>query len=104
VVWVGFDNNQPIGLSGAQAALPIWTSFMKRALAGRPNQAFEIPDGITFADIDRENGKLARPECPDVLREAFLAGTEPKQLCDVHGRGGLKGALGALARRLGIIK
>jgi penicillin-binding protein 1B len=104
VVWVGFDNNQPIGLSGAQAALPIWTNFMKRALAGRPNQAFEIPDGITFADIDRENGKLARPECPDVLREAFLAGTEPKQLCDVHGRSGLKGALGALARRLGIIK
>ena len=28
VVWVGFDDNQPIGLSGAQAALPIWTQFM----------------------------------------------------------------------------
>ena len=23
VVWVGFDDNQPVGLSGAQAALPI---------------------------------------------------------------------------------
>ncbi len=33
-VWVGFDNNQPIGLSGGQAALPIWTTFMKRAMAG----------------------------------------------------------------------
>src|SRR5690606_27073738 len=30
VVWVGFDDNQPIGLSGSQAAVPIWTSFMKR--------------------------------------------------------------------------
>src|SRR5438552_17436952 len=35
VVWVGFDDNQPVGLSGAQAALPIWTQFMMRALAGR---------------------------------------------------------------------
>jgi membrane peptidoglycan carboxypeptidase len=31
VVWVGRDDNQPLGLTGAQAALPIWTSFMKRA-------------------------------------------------------------------------
>ena len=35
VVWVGFDDNQPLGLSGSQAALPIWTQFMTRALAGR---------------------------------------------------------------------
>ncbi len=34
VVWVGFDDNQPVGLSGTQAALPIWTEFMKAALAG----------------------------------------------------------------------
>jgi penicillin-binding protein 1B len=34
VVWVGRDDGQPLGLSGAQAALPIWTEFMKRALQG----------------------------------------------------------------------
>src|SRR5439155_226289 len=28
VVWVGFDDNQPLGLTGAKAALPIWTQFM----------------------------------------------------------------------------
>ena len=32
VVWVGHDDDRPLGLSGAQAALPIWTAFMKRAL------------------------------------------------------------------------
>jgi len=32
VVWVGRDDNQPLGLTGAQAALPIWTAFMKRAI------------------------------------------------------------------------
>ena len=45
VVWVGLDDNQPLGLSGTQAALPIWTAFMLRALAGHPNLPFEAPDG-----------------------------------------------------------
>ena len=61
VVWVGFDDNQPVSLSGAQAALPIWTQFMKNATAGRANAAFEVPEGITFAEIDRDTGKLATP-------------------------------------------
>jgi len=84
VVWVGFDDNQPVGLSGSQAALPIWTEFMMRATAGHANQPFEAPDGITFVDIDPDTGKLALPGCPRVLREAFLAGTEPVQACDLH--------------------
>src|SRR5207244_6260630 len=64
VVWVGFDDNQPLGLSGAQAALPIWTQFMKRALAGRQSLPFEVPDGISFVEIDADTGKLAQPGCP----------------------------------------
>src|SRR4030095_2276165 len=63
VVWVGMDDNQPVGLSGAQAALPIWTDFMKRALAGRSSISFTPPDGVTFVDIDRETGQLATPAC-----------------------------------------
>jgi len=77
-VWVGLDGNQPIGLTGAQAALPIWTTFMKRALAGHPNVTFPPPDGLMFADIDKGNGKLATPMCPAVIHEAFLPGTEPR--------------------------
>src|SRR5437867_4562392 len=57
VVWVGFDDNQPVGLSGARAALPIWTQFMKGALAGRASVAFDVPQGISFMDIDADTGK-----------------------------------------------
>jgi len=84
VVWVGFDDNQPVGLSGSQAALPIWTDFMVRALAGHPSTPFDTPEGISFVDIDPDTGKLALPGCPRVFREAFLAGTEPVQACDLH--------------------
>ena len=84
VVWVGLDNNQPLGLSGSQAALPIWTSFMKNALAGRGGSSFEAPDGVSFIEIDRDTGKIATPTCPRVTNEAFLAGTEPLGVCELH--------------------
>ena len=83
-MWVGFDDNQPVGLSGARAALPIWTQFMKAALAGHPDTPFEAPEGITFVEIDPETGKLATPACPRHFNEAFVAGTEPTQPCDLH--------------------
>jgi penicillin-binding protein 1B len=84
VVWVGLDDNNPLGLSGTQAALPIWTAFMMRALGGRTSGGFEPPDGIVFADIDRDTGKIAVPGCPRVFHESFLAGTAPTELCMLH--------------------
>lgn len=85
VVWVGLDDNQPLGLSGTQAALPIWTTFMTRALAGHGNTSFAVPAGVSFQDIDRDTGKIAAPGCPRVFREAFLTGTEPTEVCQLHG-------------------
>ncbi len=84
VVWVGLDENQPLGLSGAQAALPIWNSFMLRALAGHPNVEFPVPAGIDFVEIDKDTGKLALPSCPRTFRESFLAGTAPTDTCELH--------------------
>jgi penicillin-binding protein 1B len=84
VVWVGHDDNQPLSLSGTQAALPIWTEFMKSALAGRADQRFEVPDGVTFVEIDQDTGKLALPGCPRTYNESFLSGTEPIEYCELH--------------------
>jgi penicillin-binding protein 1B len=84
VVWVGLDDNQPVGLSGTQAALPIWTAFMKRAVGNHRGGSFEAPDDVIFVDIDRDTGKLAAPGCPRVFREAFIAGEEPTEVCPLH--------------------
>ena len=84
VVWVGFDDNQPLGLSGSQAALPIWTQFMKAALAGHANVPFDVPSGIVFVTIDPLTGLLATPACPKTFTEAFLPGTEPTTTCPLH--------------------
>ena len=82
VVWVGIDDNQPLGLTGAQAALPIWTEYMTRALAGRDSVEFTVPEGITFADVDKVTGKLPTPACPMTVHSPFLDGTVPTQTCE----------------------
>src|ERR1044071_3015684 len=67
VVWVGFDDNSELGLEGAKSALPIWTAFMKQALALRPElggDSFAKPDGIVDVEIDPTTGLLATDKCP----------------------------------------
>jgi penicillin-binding protein 1B len=90
VVWVGFDRRQSLGLPGAQAALPIWTAFMKRATAGRPARDFEVPDGIVLATIDPETGARANASCPTTVVEAFLAADAPTADCPRHGGGAVE--------------
>jgi len=84
VVWVGHDDNSPLGLTGAQAAMPIWAEFMRRAHEGRPAADFEPPPGITWAAVDPVSGLLATPQCPGPLTQAFRDGTAPRQWCPLH--------------------
>jgi len=44
VVWVGFDGQSKLNLSGSAAALPIWTEFMKSATANMPVTDFIEPE------------------------------------------------------------
>jgi len=85
VVWVGFDDNTPVNLSGSKAALPIWVDFMKGAQAGTKGQRLAAPAAnIVFVKIDKGTGLLATPYCPATIDEAFIAGTEPQELCSWH--------------------
>jgi penicillin-binding protein 1B len=88
IVWVGFDDNRDLGLSGASAAAPIWTEFMKRAsaLPAYSNlEEFQPPEGVTVLDIDPETMMLATPSCPVTRREVFIQGNAPTEFCERHG-------------------
>src|SRR6476620_3993815 len=66
-VWIGYDDNKQLGLTGAEAALPAWIDFMKEAVALRPSlggAAFPKPAGLVTVRIDPESGYLATPDCP----------------------------------------
>jgi penicillin-binding protein 1B len=88
IVWVGFDDNRDLGLSGANAPAPIWAEFMKRAVslpAYRHVQPFVMPEGVTKVTIDPESLALATPECPVTREEVYIHGTEPTEFCPLHG-------------------
>ena len=90
IVWVGFDDNRELNLEGAKSALPIWTEFMKRAHKHREYRnvsEFEPPDGIVMVQVDPATGMLAAPGCPGVQVQAFIAGTQPVEICRLHGAG-----------------
>jgi penicillin-binding protein 1A len=79
-VWVGFDADRSLGKqeTGGHAAAPIWTAFMKEAVADRPVVDFPVPDGVSFAQIDRPTG-LRAVAGGEAELEVFVKGSEPKQ-------------------------
>jgi len=82
-VWVGYDDNRPVGLSGAAAALPIWVDVMRR-VGHRESGSFTRPRGIVNVWIDPTTGLRATRRCPERREEIFVRGTEPKQHCTLH--------------------
>jgi penicillin-binding protein 1B len=100
VVWVGYDDYSDIRLSGADTAEPIWTAFMKRAIAVpqyHDVKPFQQPSGVVDVALDKVTNRLATPTCPDDYTAAFIAGSEPTETCDQA-----IGSRGILSRILGI--
>ena len=71
--WMGFDDFSSMGHIefGAQTALPIWIDFMRAALDGVPEKPFDMPSGISTAQIDPESGLLAPPGAEHTISEVF---------------------------------
>lgn len=84
-VWVGYDDNTPVGLTGAHGALPVWAELMRTWLGEGWDHDFEPPDGITFREIDPASGDLAQRRCEERQVAAYLDGTAPARTCSDHG-------------------
>lgn len=88
VVWIGFDDNQQLGLTGAEAALPAWTDFIKGAVELKPElggRNFECPEGIEFVEIDADNGSISTLSCPHRELIAVTERLAPNVECMLHG-------------------
>jgi penicillin-binding protein 1A len=80
-VWVGFDDKTSLGRNetGARAALPIWISFMERALRGTPVEPFRVPEGIVLMRVNLETGLPTDGGSQETILEAFPEGSIPKE-------------------------
>jgi penicillin-binding protein 1C len=84
-VWVGNADNSPMrGTSGVTGAGPIFHDVMMAAIRGFPPHFIDRPDGIVDRTICRLSGKLPTDLCTDVLREHFIAGSEPTKPDDMY--------------------
>ncbi|HZA49594.1 MAG TPA: transglycosylase domain-containing protein, partial [Myxococcaceae bacterium] len=84
VAWVGYDlNPHPLGRfeTGGRAALPIWLTYMKRALDGVPQSEFFPPPGAQLMRlaIDNRTGKLATSGSKEIREMWFKTGTQPQE-------------------------
>ncbi len=85
-VWVGFDDEEALHLTGAQAALPMWVEFVRRILPAT-SRDFVMPPAVVTRDIDPQSTQLATSKCPQRSMEVFIEGTEPSVYCELHGSG-----------------
>jgi penicillin-binding protein 1A len=79
-VWVGYDQKKPLGhgMSGAEAALPIWMDIFKTWMGDRKDPPkFEPPGNIVFVAVDKATGNASEPGAAGTMTEAFIAGTQP---------------------------
>ncbi|WAK03066.1 penicillin-binding protein 1B [Methylobacter sp. YRD-M1] len=75
VVWVGRDDNKPIGLTGSTGALQVWISLM-RQISTQPVNLVP-PDNIKMAWVDPYSGLLANETCEGAREYPYIAGSAP---------------------------
>lgn len=54
VVWVGYDDNTVMGLTGAGAALPVWTDLTKKLESVYAPEDFKWPTGVELRTVPRD--------------------------------------------------
>lgn len=79
--WMGYDDDSShengARFTGSTTAR-WWTAIMQEILKDEPNEDFAVPEGISFAYINPNTGKLAMPTERNKFLEAFISGTEPQ--------------------------
>ncbi len=82
VVWVGRDDNQSTGLTGATGAMTIWGEMMKQ-LQPEPLQP-EVPEAIELAYYDAGNNLLYAEPCQGTVPLPFIKGSLPGTTACIH--------------------
>jgi penicillin-binding protein 1B len=77
VVWVGYDDNRPSGLTGASGAMTVWGEMMA-ALDPEPLVP-PLPENVEMAWIEIGSGLRADKDCPGAVEMPFIRGSAPEE-------------------------
>lgn len=77
VVWVGRDDNKPIGLTGSSGALPIWREFMQSL--NHTAVELPLPEGVEWTWLDNGTGLLSEQDCQDAIWAPIISEFMPHE-------------------------
>jgi len=97
VVWTGYDDNSPTGLTGSSGSLSVWSKLM--GSISTTSLDAPLPDGMQETWVEFDTGLAAKPGCgEDLVTIAVPQGTQlpVKPGCEA----GIGATLGDRAREL----
>ena len=76
VVWIGYDDNSPTGLTGSSGSLPVWARLMRSI--GTTSWNAPLPEGLEDRSIEFKTGLAAEARCggEDLVMVAVPSGTQ----------------------------
>jgi penicillin-binding protein 1B len=76
VVWIGYDDNAPTGLTGSSGSLPVWSRLMRSI--GTTSWSAPLPEGLEETSIEFMTGLAAETRCggEDLVMVAVPTGTQ----------------------------
>ena len=82
VVWLGYDDDRPSGLTGSSGAMRVWSKLFQTIPAKSLRQT--LPDNVSLQWIDAQSGLLSRQGCKNAVELPFIHGSEPAEFagCD----------------------
>jgi hypothetical protein len=84
-VWMGNTDNTPMErVPGSIGAAYVWNEVMHAAHEGLPVEPFHEPPGIVEEHVCSVSGLKPTADCPHVITEKFIAGSEPVMSCNIH--------------------
>ena len=86
-VWVGYDEGDTTSLTGARAALPVFTRYTAKTRPPGGYSRFLPPAGVVSMRVDPTTGQRATGRCPYTVTEVFLEDHAPEYSCEMHGGG-----------------
>jgi penicillin-binding protein 1A len=80
-VWVGFDSRESLGEkeTGARAALPIWMTIMKQAIAGKDNEQFLGDDAAENKAVLKAAAEVPLKPAPPAVPQKQAPPSVPPQ-------------------------
>jgi len=79
VLWAGAEE-----AFNPNIAAEIWHSLMKRASADLPPTGWKLPVAVTKMEVCYPSGLLPTADCPNIVSEVFLNGSEPSQYDNLY--------------------